>query len=904
MGQLLSWIRGPRDDPALRDVAVEQQSEPSQTTPTPGPQVTTVKPAQFEQTSTASGMASKPAAVATATGVASTSSVSTGGGAPAVTAAKGPAEAMPETANRAVAGATVIDMSSLGTTVVNMSADARGGASAASKTPSQVSQVKASAAATPSPPAGGTRATSAAGTAASAAQARPTPKDTMSGVAAATRPVRDTPKADPAKPAVAVAPAAAAAAVGVSGKGKTEVAKPAETKVQVEVAPPAAKAAKEEPALDPFDALANILPAVGPLVPPEPVYTGPEVHEHGITAETGVLCGVRDDTLPPNYRYENLPPAPVDVKPKDVPKPMSTDEALDSLSFGFCTAPTAATAATPVQQEKMDSTDAIDALSAGFSNFAAPPTASVKKPAEPKVPKVEKAAAPVPKVEKPAAPVPKVEKPAAAPLKDTKPKQDDAMSLDALAALGDTLGAPEPVPESPKLRPEDIVSEEKVDEEKGVLVGEREDTLPPEYRFSEDKLKDLPAPKPEPTLAPGEALDFLSDGFMTCPTAAPVVQTSCCVAPSAPPAQVNTDYPLVEAEVESLSALDALAGDFMIPTQASAVQAPLPSPAKKTPKDDPMSLDALAALGDTLAAPEPAPEPPKLRPEDIVSEGKVASEKGVLVGEREDTLPPEYRFSEDKLKDLPAPKPEPTLAPGEALDFLSDGFMTCPTAAPVVQTSCCVAPSAPPTQASADAAALDALAGDFIATAVVAPAVECAASQPTQTSRQMSSSALDALSDSLMDIQPVPEPAPLPMKDIAKEKKVVEERLIKMGEDDDTLPPEYRPTEEDIKAMAEAKEKAAKAPKETPMGDAAALDLLSSEFAVTPCPAAPSAADSKAGTQLPDAQETKPKGEKAKGKSKSRSKSKKHQAEEPSPNDQVSDACSTDVVSAKKGGKS
>lgn len=113
--------------------------------------------------------------------------------------------------------------------------------------------------------------------------------------------------------------------------------------------------------------------------------------------------------------------------------------------------------------------------------------------------------------------------------------QGDSISLDALSALEDTLPAAKPLPESPKLRPEDIVNvifhysllvyicyilhfkllfsdmlnndgsmcdnvyvqEKQAKSEKGVRVGEREDTLPPDYRFSEEKLKERPAPPKE-----------------------------------------------------------------------------------------------------------------------------------------------------------------------------------------------------------------------------------------------------------------------------------------------------------------------------------------------------------------------------------------------------------------------
>ncbi|XP_035248249.1 calpastatin isoform X21 [Anguilla anguilla] len=918
------------------------------------------------------------------------------------------------------------------------------------------------------------------------------------------------PAAAAAKPAATTAAAGAAAAATAAVKQVTpgaatapkESPKPKPSSLsKVEPSKPVAGAAdvlkgkpkpgkpqegSKKPVVDPFDALADSLPSEAPA-PTAPVYTGPEVTEHGVTSEKGILCGEDERTLPPGYRFEdmgkNIPADLPEVKPT---KPLSTDEALDSLSLGFESSPPPST---QKKEPKVEDVSAIDALSSGFSNFAPPPPSTQKEiqreketnkgylkrvrgamvdseeKVEEKVTASASSAGPLKSAAPPADKKAKLEKgcedfslkgavesPKAPANK--KPATDGSMSLDALSALGDLLPDAEPVPEPPKIRPEDMVKVDELKSEEAVRVGEREDTLPPDYRFKEEDRKHLPPPKIEPSLDAGEALDILAGGF-DAPAVAPTVQAPLPPSTKAPkqPSKGTVDHvappsgkvstchaappgvkmppvePVKKPKVDDVdfvprptkaSAVQAPVPpptqsqnkpkvddvDFVPrPTKASAVQAPVPPPTqsqnKKAPPtvaagpapaaptaantDESMSLDALSALGDLLPDAEPVPEPPKIRPEDMVKVDKLTSEEAVRVGEREDTLPPDYRFKEEDRKHLPPPKIEPSLDAGEALDILAGGF-DAPAVAPTVQAPLPPSTKAPkqPSKGTVDHVAppsgkvstcyasppgvkmppvkpvkkpVSQPDSDFSLDALVDDVVTPTAASAVQGAPQLSdaSDAMDALSDTLKDIAPAPAPAPVPVKDVVKEKKVVEEKVIKMGERDDTLPPEFQLTEKERKEMEKekAKAKADVRPKKKSIDDDAALDLLSGDFSTPAAPAAVAASaapktqsaacpaetmpgekgpvlDALSSTLLPDTPGFRPKqspvgekpkqspvgdkpkqspvGDKPKAKSgKSKSRSKKQAVADTSAIDELSGQLGSDVVStspAKKSSKS
>ncbi|XP_061874198.1 calpastatin isoform X2 [Colius striatus] len=537
----------------------------------------------------------------------------------------------------------------------------------------------------------------------------------------------------------------------------------------------AAEKSSTEPAMDEsaLDSLIDTLGGPEEDVPTSPVYTGPEVTED-VSSRYLEELGKREGSLPPEY--VKLLKSKVKGKDGVLPKaneqdekPMTDDELAEALSSDFvCGTASAEEKKTGLTEKPVKEGEIVQAQAASSVKTSAPPN-------------------------------------------EKKTKSKEESKEDAMEALLDTLGGPEPEPEE-DLTPVVEVSEAKAKEKKERKAGERDDTIPPEYRLTPELDKDgepiLPKPeeKPKPLSESALADEFSKD--FACP-AQPAVQSK----PSKPSSTSKKPSDAVSAKA---------AEDEVVPrATACTVQSSAPSPASSIGH---VSDEALEALSSSLGKREPDPDEKKPAVDKVKE--KTKKEKREKLGEDEETIPPEYRLTEAKDKDGKPllPKQEEKAQPmseNDLLEGLTKGFSSSPS------------PSAPTTMVIKKTKEHEVPSGSSeVISAAAVPSVHSAAPPASASGGKEMDEALDLLSDSLGEREPDPDENK-PIVDKVKEKAKSEHR-DKLGERDDTIPPDYRKLlesgEQGKPGKLTTKDDAKQKEQKKATGDSAAIDALSDDF--------------------------------------------------------------------------
>ncbi|CAI9539711.1 unnamed protein product [Staurois parvus] len=357
-------------------------------------------------------------------------------------------------------------------------------------------------------------------------------------------------------------------------------------------------------------------------VPESPAYTGPEVTETA-TATYLEELGKRESSIPPAYRH--LLDGKEDGKPALPPpeeKPMTESELADELDF-TCSPPPAVQKTPPAKSKdaELKNVECESVVSAASSSSV-----------------------------------------------QATPTKAPTFKADPLDALAGTLGVRQEAPKDKK--PAKDAVKEQTGKEKRDKLGEDEETIPPDYRLKEVKDKDGKplVPKPEEkaqAMSEDDLLDALTEGFVTSPAASPC-----------PPLK-SSEKPSQKSGSEEIVSC----------SKVSSVQssAPKPSSAKsgdKKPSDSDIKIpdDALDLLSGSLGTriEDPNENKPVV---DLVKE-KAKKEHIDRLGDRDDTIPPEYRHLLDgKDQGKPAKpeevKPKTSLSDDSAIDALSSGFSSC-----------------------------------------------------------------------------------------------------------------------------------------------------------------------------------------------------------------------------------
>ncbi|XP_073480647.1 calpastatin isoform X3 [Aquarana catesbeiana] len=680
------------------------------------------------------------------------------------------------------------------------------------------------------------------------------------------------------------AAAVGAATVASSSKPKDEVKE--EKKVSVDKISAATTPSKEKD-----DALDLLIDSLGgpESVPESPKFTGPEIADTPATSEYLEELGKRESTIPPEYRHllDGKGEKPTEPPPKPAEEDLGDDDLIAAMSSEFVSSPAppqekkpkleekkeaqkASTA--PIASSKPQSIDVSDeALDALMGTLEGPPvnvpespqytgpevTENIKstyveelgkrdssippeyrhlldgkdhgKPLPVPAAKLEPALTDMDVLDElskdfefsPPSPAQPSAPPAAVAPKDTtqdkQAKADvvvpsSASSVQAATApsagmdmaldeLIGTLEGPEfNAPESPAYTgPEVTETATAIHIEE---LGKRESSIPPAYRHLLDgKAGEKPAvpPPEEKPMTESELADELD---FTC-SPSPVVQKT-------PPAKPK-DAELKKAEPESVVSA----------TSSSSVQA--------TPSKAPTcKADPLDALSGTLGVRKEDPKDKKPAA-DTVKE-QTGKEKKDKLGEDEKTIPPDYRLKEVKDKDgkplLPKPEEKPqAMSEDDLLDALDEGFVTSPAVSqcPPLKSS-----EKPSQKSGSEEIVSCSKVSSVQSSAPKPPSAQSGDKKPSDSNVQIPDDALDLLSGSLGTRIEDPDEKK-PVVDLVKE-KAKKEHIDRLGDRDDTIPPEYRHLLDGKDQGKPAKPEEVK-PKAS-LSDDAAIDALSGGFSL------------------------------------------------------------------------
>lgn len=446
----------------------------------------------------------------------------------------------------------------------------------------------------------------------------------------------------------------------------------------------------------------------------DPPYTGPVVLDPMDSTYIEAL-GIREGTIPLEYRKLLEKKEGIPRPPPESPEPMGLDHAIDSLSSDFtCSSPTG-----KQTEEEKSTGEVCKAQSAVVTRSAVPPHEKKRK------------------------------------------VEEGVMNDQALQALSDSLGTRQSDPER-HLTPAEQVKEAKSKEERQEKCGEDDDTIPSEYRLKPAMDKDGKPLLPEPEekskgLSELELIGAFSEDFDR---------------------STYQDKPSMTTEKKEKSKDTSTTPVAEAVTQASmcSIQSAPPKPASSSKGMVPD--DAVEALAGSLGKRETDAEDGK-PVEDKVKE-KAKEEDHEKLGEKEETIPPDYRLEEVKDKDG---KPLLPKQPKEQLPSLSDDFLFDALSQDF---------SSPANISSLELedAKLSAAISEVVSR-TTAPSSHAAAPPPdTEQKDKDLNEALDELSDSLGQRQPDPNENK-PLDDKVKE-KIKAEQSEKLGERDDTIPPDYR----------------------------------------------------------------------------------------------------------------